>query len=88
MREKLGVLSVMESSTPINKCDLNSVVTMPCLLCGHIRVTGRSWQVWKPPCGLNIATVIRTRAILNTVISLMNDFILGRLVDMTSYMYM
>lgn len=57
MREKLGVLSVMESSTPINKCDLNSVVTMPCLLCGHIRVTGRSWQVWKPPSGLNIATV-------------------------------
>lgn len=36
MREKLGVLSVMESSTPINKCDLNSVVTMPCLLCGEI----------------------------------------------------
>ena len=83
MREKLGVLSVMESSTQINKCDLNSVVTMPCLLCGHIRVTGRSWQVWKPPCGLNIATVVHTRACTKPLICLMNDFTLGRLADMT-----
>lgn len=59
---------------------------MPCLLCGHIRVTGRSWQVWKPPSGLNIATVRYT--LEPALKSLMNDFILGRLVDMTSYMYM